>query len=123
MSLIRGINLATIEEHLAVLYVLTINPDRKFRGLEHVLYAGRKSAHEIMKPLYEEYGFCNSDYGRTGAEAFGRDTVASLENKIVEIALASREKVLKDSILPGFDTPQPSGAVQVGGGIDEEIPF
>jgi hypothetical protein len=92
MSLVHGVHIATIEEHLAVLYVLTVAPDRDRCYLEAVLDAGRAVAHEILKPLYALYGLRNHDMN--GVSAFGHNNVAELENQIIDRATSHRDAIL-----------------------------
>jgi len=91
MSLIRGVDLAVIEEHLAVLYTITVAPDRRHR-LEQVLFAGRSVANEVMKPLYEIYGPCNQD--GDDYSAFDGSDVAKLEDTVIGVAEKKRDEVL-----------------------------
>ena len=91
MSLIRGVELVVIEERLAVLYTITVAPDRRHR-LEQVLFEGRAVANEIMKPLYEICGPCNHD--GDDFSAFDGSDVAKLEDAVVAVAEKQREEVL-----------------------------
>jgi hypothetical protein len=93
MSLFKGVTLSVIEEHLAVLYVLTVAPDRKLHKLEVVLGHGRGAAHELMTETRETYGDFNHD--GDSYDAFGDTEVTKLEDQIIALANQHREESLQ----------------------------
>jgi hypothetical protein len=100
MSLISGVPIAVIGQHLAVLYAITINPERGKHAFEHVYRVGEAVAAEIIAPWYEMYGSTNTDHCEAGA--FGQSDVATLEDKLIEAANKMRDDILREAELPGY---------------------
>jgi hypothetical protein len=98
MGLVRGVDLSVIEEHLALVFLQAVNPDRNIHGFERVLKHGRATAHRLMQPMYETYGNCNYD-GDT-FNAFGRSDIAKLETEIIAHATTHSTTILSDCELP-----------------------
>ena len=102
MSLVKGVTLSVIEEHLAVLYVLTIAPDRKKHKLEQVLEHGRACARRVMKPMYETYGTFDppsgvnhdSEDGGYSYHSFDGSDVGKLEEAVIAFANMELHTVL-----------------------------
>ncbi len=106
MSLIKGVTLSVIEEHLAVLYVLTIAPDYKLHKLERVLAHGRACARRVMTPWYETYGDPGQFNGvnhdaddRYNYHAFDHTDVEELAEEVIAFASLVRPKILADVAL------------------------
>jgi hypothetical protein len=104
MSLVKGVTLSVIEEHLAVLFCITAQPDRNKHCFEQLLNLGRACARLIMKPMYETYGTYDpptgvnhdSDDGGYCYHAFGRDDVAQLEQEIIDHVNLHRTTILAE---------------------------
>ena len=97
MGLVQGVGLDIIENHLAVLFAITIKPERGKHAFERVLDHGKQVAHEVMQPWRQKYGISNTDYVDGGA--FGRDDVAKLEDQIIASAERLRVEVLNNATL------------------------
>ena len=106
MSLVAGVHINAIVDHLAVLYCLTINPERGADvHLEQYFREGRKAAEEILRTdtlprSYEDrervgwresFGDRNHD-----PDCFQRADLARVEDKIIAHAKVVQAKEAKE---------------------------
>ncbi|HXJ88740.1 MAG TPA: hypothetical protein VMS18_18110 [Candidatus Binatia bacterium] len=97
MSLVKGVMLDTIEEHLAVLFCIAIQPDRHKHMFEELLKQGRECAKFVMIEMRETYGDFNHDWS-PAYHAFGRNEIAALEEKVIAEANRLRDVILDEVI-------------------------
>jgi|SRR5579862_1152520 len=128
MSLLQGMPISSIVEHLGVRFVITLQPEPGQFYLERLLEVGKNVAEEVLREdvLGLAYFSCddvqkgqpvvgwretfsegyNTDHCPVGR--FGRSDIARVEQKIIAIAAEGRHKFLSDpAVQEGYGEENP----------------
>src|SRR6266550_2143334 len=100
-----GTDIDCVRDHLAILYVLTLNPDRHTQYFDRLFAAGRQAAEKVLREdilhagsssypavigWRKTYGHANTDRTGTIKEAFYRADIERIENRIIELVTQHR---------------------------------
>jgi hypothetical protein len=108
MSLLQGMPISSIVEHLGVRFVITLQPQQGKFYLERLLEVGKEVAEQVLRDdvLGEDDGVpvkgwrdtflegYNTDHTPVGC--FVRSDIARVEQKVIAIAAERRDKFLSD---------------------------